>query len=310
VIDLRSDWVTRPTEAMWDAMRAADRSALGRVEGRAAELLGKEAALWTPTCTAANLVALLTLAQPGERVALEPEAHILTTEGMGIAHIAHLDPVGLDRVGDAALLCLENTHTRAGGTVLSVEETARLAALAPRMHLDGARLPNAAAALGVSLATLATPAHTVAMSLNKGLGAPIGAVLAGDATTIAAARERLRQVGGASVHSAYLLAAAGLVALDRVDRIGEDHRRARELADRLAAIDGVTVQPPETNIVFFSAGDGDAASFLDRLAERGVLGYLRDDSRVRFVTHREIDDEALERAAKAVEETITPRSRR
>jgi threonine aldolase len=300
VIDLRSDWVTRPTEAMWEAMRAAKPSALGRLEARAAELLGKEAAVWTPTCSAANLVALLTLAQPGERVALEPEAHILTTEGMGIAHVAHLEPVGLDRVSDAALLCLENTHTRAGGTVLSVEETARLAALGPRMHLDGARLPNAAAALGVSLAALAAPAHTVAMSLNKGLGAPVGAVLAGDAATIAAARERLRQVGGASVHTAYLLAAAGLVALDRVDRIGEDHRRARELAERLAAIEGVKVQPPETNIVFFSAADGGADALLPRLAELGVLGYRRDDDRVRFVTHREIDDEAVERAAEAV----------
>jgi threonine aldolase len=306
VIDLRSDWVTHPTEAMWQAMRAADPSALPRLEQRAAGLLGKEAAVWTPTCSAANLVALLTLTQPGQRVALEPEAHILTTEGMGIAHIAHLDPVGLDRVSDAALLCLENTHTRAGGTALSVEETARLAALAPRTHLDGARLPNAAAALGVSLAVLAAPAHTVAMSLNKGLGAPVGAVLAGDAETIASARERLLQVGGASVHSAYLLAAAGLVALDRLDRIGDDHIRARELAERLARIDGVTVQRPETNIVFFSVDGWDAGALLDRLRDLGVLGYLRDDRRVRFVTHLEIDDEAVERAADAVARA-TPR---
>jgi threonine aldolase len=300
VIDLRSDWVTRPTERMWEAMRAAEPPALARLEARAAELMGKEAAVWTPTCSVANLVALLTLAQPGDRVALPAEAHILTTEGMGIAHVAHLEPVGLDRVADAALLCLENTHTRAGGTVLSVEETARFAAFAPRLHLDGARLPNAAAALRVPLAALAAPAHTVAMSLNKGLGAPVGAVLAGDAGTLAGARERLLQLGAASVHSSYLLAAAGLVALDRLDRIGDDNRRARELAERLAAVEGVTVQPPETNIVFFAADGWDAEPLLDLLAKRGVLGYFRDGRRVRFVTHHEIDDEAVERAAEAV----------
>jgi threonine aldolase len=309
MIDLRSDWVTRPTGRMWEAMRTADTSALARLEAGAAALLGKEAAVWTPTCSVANLVALLTLAQPGQRVALEPEAHILTTEGMGIAHVAHLDPVGLDRVNDAALLCLENTHTRAGGTVLSVEETARLAARAPRVHLDGARLPNAAAALGVPLADLAAPAETVAMSLNKGLGAPVGAVLAGEASTIAAAREHLVQVGAASVHKSYLLAAAGLVALDLVDRIGDDHRRARELAERLSQIEGVAVPPPETNIVFFSVDGWHAGALLDRLGDLGVLGYLRDDRRVRFVTHLEIDDEAVDRAAAAVADAVTPRER-
>jgi threonine aldolase len=282
MIDLRSDWVTRPTGRMWEAMRTADTSALPQFEDRAAALLGKEAAVWTPTCSVANLVALLTIAQPGQRVALEPEAHILTTEGMGIGHIAHLDPVGLERASDAALLCLENTHTRAGGTVLSVEETARLAATAPRMHLDGARLPNAAAALGVPLADLAAPA-----------------------STIAAAREHLLRVGGASVHKSYLLAAAGLVALDLIDRIGDDHRRARELADLLAHIEGATVQRPETNIVFFSVDGWDTGALLERLHDLGVLGYVRDDRRVRFVTHLEIDDEAVERAARAVADVVT-----
>ncbi|MBA2476553.1 MAG: low specificity L-threonine aldolase, partial [Actinobacteria bacterium] len=129
---------------MREAMRSADEESLPRLEALAASLLGKEAAVWTPTCSAANLVALLTLAEPGERVALEREVHILTTEGMGIASIAGLEPVSLDAGAGAAVVCLENTHTRAGGTVLSVEETARLAATAPRAHIDGARLPNAA----------------------------------------------------------------------------------------------------------------------------------------------------------------------
>lgn len=301
MIDLRSDWVAPPTDEMWEAMRSADEESLPRLEALAASLLGKEAAVWTPTCSAANLVALLTLAEPGERVALEEEVHILTTEGMGVASIAGLEPVSLDAGAGAALVCLENTHTRAGGTVLSVEETARLAATAPRAHLDGARLPNAAAALGDSLAALAAPADTVALSLNKALGAPIGAVLAGEARVIEEARVNLRRVGGASVHKAGIAAAAGIVALERMrERVADDHRRARELAERIAAVGGVSVQPPETNIVFFSVEGRGAEALLERLEARGVRGYFRDERRVRFVTHHGIDDEAVERAAAAV----------
>ena len=300
MIDLRSDWVTRPTERMWEAMRAADVSALPRLEARAAELLGKEAAVWTPTCSAANLAALLTVCEPGDRVAVEEDAHILTTEGMGIEHVAHLEPVGFEAAAGAALVCLENTHTRRGGTVLSGEETAPVAALAPRAHLDGARLPNAAVALGVPLAELAAPVDTVALSLNKGLGAPAGAVLAGEAAVIEEARVHLRRVGAASVHQAYLLAAAGLVALDLLDRIADDHRRAHDLGERLAAIDGVAVEPPPTNLVFFSVEGRRAESVLAALEALGVLGYRRDQRRVRFVTHGGIDDAAVERAAAAV----------
>lgn len=300
MIDLRSDWVAPPTEQMWEAMRTADESAVGRLEALAAALLGKEAAVWTPTCTAANIVALLTLCEPGQRVALMPDAHILTTEGMGIEQIARLVPVPLDEAAGAALLCLENTHTRAGGTILGLEETKRLAATAPRVHVDGARLPNAAVGLGAPLAEVAAPANTVALSLNKGLCAPLGAVLAGEAEVIERARVHLCRVGGGSVHKAGIPAAAGIVALKTMlDRIPDDHRRASELAERLAASDGVTVQTPETNIVFFSLHELAAQTVLERLAERGVLGYRRDERRVRFVTHRLVDDEAVERAAAA-----------
>ena len=135
MIDLRSDWVTEPTERMWEAMRNARPGDLETLEGKTAELLGKEAAVWTPTCSAANLGALLSLAAPGDRVALQEDAHVLTTEGMGIEHVARLSPVSLDDATGATLVCLENTHTRSGGTVLSLEETRRLAALAPRAHL-------------------------------------------------------------------------------------------------------------------------------------------------------------------------------
>ena len=306
MIDLRSDWVTQPTERMWEAMRAAEPGTLPRLEAKAAELLGKEAAVWTPTCSAANLAALLTLARPGDRVALQPDAHILTTEGMGIAHVAQLSPVGLEEAEGAALVCLENTHTRSGGTLSSVEESERIAALAPRAHLDGARLPNAAAALGASLAELAAPADTVALSLNKGLGAPFGAVLAGAAPVIEEARVHLRRIGAASVHQAHIAAAAGLVALGQLGQVADDNRRAHELAERLARIDGLTVSEPATNLVLFSLADIDAPTVLDRLARAGVLGFLVDERRARFVTHHAIDDEAVERAAAAVATVRTP----
>jgi threonine aldolase len=300
VIDLRSDWVAPPTEAMWEAMRAADRRALPLLEGRVSDLLGKDAAVWTPTCSVANLAALLTLCEPGNRVALDDDAHILTTEGMGIEHVAHLQPVALEDAGRATLVCLENTRTRRGGTILDVDETTRLGALAQRSHLDGARLPNAAAALGVPMAELAAPVETVALSLNKGLGAPAGAVLAGNTSAIEEAGVHLRRVGAASVHQAYRLAAAGLVALDRLDEIGDDNLRARDLGERLAALDGVEVERPATNILFFSVAGRDARRVLADLERNGVLGYLVDERRVRFVTHGEIGDAQVGRAAAAV----------
>ena len=305
MIDLRSDWVAPPTDEMWEAMRAGTAESVTRLELLAAAMLGKEAALWTPTCSAANLVALMTLCEPGQRVALQDEAHILTNEGMGIDNVAGLEPVPLADAAGAALLCLENTHTRAGGTVLALDETARLAGAVPLVHLDGARLPNAAVALGVSLAELAAPADTVALSLNKGLCAPMGAVLAGDEAVIRTAHENLRRIGGASVHKAGIAAEAAIVGLERMlERLADDHRRARELAQRLGDVEGVTAEPPATNIVFFAADGIATAAMLERLAERGVLGYFRDERRVRFVTHRLIDDESVERAAAAVADAI------
>jgi threonine aldolase len=199
VIDLRSDICAAPTEAMWEAMRGArigwasvgEDEQVVRLERRGAELLGHEAAAFVPTCTMANVAALLTLAARGDTVVLESSAHILTSEEDGVSELAglrvlplaaHDGQLGLDAVADAiersgaTLLCLENTHTRAGGTVLDEAATAALAAAAQargaRVHLDGARLANAAVALGVPLSLLAAPVDTVALSLNKGLCAP------------------------------------------------------------------------------------------------------------------------------------------
>src|SRR5262245_43842319 len=265
------------------------------LEALGAKLLGKEAAVFTPTCTVANLVAVLALAPGGGRAALDPRAHILLNEGDWLTELAGLTPVGLDEEAD--LLCLENTHTRRGGTVLSAAETAELASRARRTHLDGARLANAAVALGVPLAELAAPCDTVALSLNKGLCAPYGALLAGDEPTIAAARIHLKRHGGATVHKAGVLAAAGIVALETmVDRLAEDHRRARHLAAAIGA------GPSATNLVYVDLGPG----AVEALAERGVLA-LELEGRTRFATHRGIDDAAIERAAYAVAELAAVR---
>jgi threonine aldolase len=293
MIDLRSDICAAPTDAMWEAMRTArlgwatygEDENVNELERRSAELLGKEAAVLVPTCSLANLAALLALTEPGDRVAIDPAAHILVNEGDWLTQVARLE------IGEpAAVVCIENTHTRRGGTVLTAEETAELAARAPRSHLDGARLANAAVALGVPLAALAAPADTVALSLNKGLCAPFGTILAGERETIAEARVHLKRLGGGTVHKAGIFAAAGLLALEMVDRLEDDHRRARELSHLIGA------EEPQTNIVVYDLGPG----AVDRLESQGVR-TMAFDGRVRFVTHRLITDDDVALAAEAVQ---------
>ena len=214
------------------------------------------------------------------------------------------------RESGAALLVLENTHTRAGGTVLSTDLTEALAAAATRhgcrVHVDGARLANAAVALGVPLAELARPADSVALSLNKGLSAPFGALLAGSETVVERATTILHRLGGATVHRAGIAAAAGLVALDTmIERLVDDHRRARDLAARLSAIPGLALRndPVETNIVLVDVtATGAACGDPGRAARRG--GRARDGSfdpgTMRLVTHRLIGDDDVERAAELI----------
>lgn len=294
-IDLRSDICAAPTDAMWAAMRSAklgwatygEDESVNELERRGAELLGKQAAVFVPTCSLANLVALLALTEPGDRVAVSDDAHIVVNEGDWLTRVAGLIPV--EPGSAAAAICIENTHTRRGGMVMTAAETATLAALAERSHLDGARLANAAVALGVSLAELAAPVDTVALSLNKGLCAPVGTLLAGESETIASARGHLKRLGGGTIHKAGIFAAAGLLALDLVDRLAEDHRRARELARLIDAAE------PQTNIVLAPLGSG----AVERLGRTGVQA-MEFDGQVRFVTHRLIDDDDVERAAEAV----------
>jgi threonine aldolase len=336
VIDLRSDLHALPTEEMWEAMRTAklgwatygEDESVNLLQERVAALLGQDAGLWVPTCGMANLVALITLSPRDGSVVLESQSHVLTSEAMGIIDIAgleprslwaadgRLDPAEVEEVvveEKASLLVLENTHTRAGGTVLSSELTSQLAVAAhrngARVHLDGARLANAAAALGVPLRDLAAEADTVAFSLNKGVGAPMGAILAGRGRAIEAAHRNLRRLGGASVHKAGIPAAAALVGLDGLpERLTEDHRRARELGERLAAVPGLRLEPEtiETNIVLVDvAGTGLLPEeLLPLLAEGGVLALERDTSRIRLVTHRSIGDDDVARAAEIVADVV------
>jgi threonine aldolase len=324
---------------MWEAMRRAELGwprfgedeSLNRLCERGAALVGKPAALWVPTCGMANLVALLTHCAPGDRVVLESSSHVLSSEGMAITEIAQLEPRPVSasdgrpdpdavehEIGEsgAALLVLENTHTRAGGTVLSTDLTEALAAAAERhdcrVHLDGARLANAAVALGVPLAALARPASSVALSLNKGLSAPFGALLAGSEAVVERAATILHRLGGATVHRAGIAAAAGLVALDTmVERLADDHRRARDLAARLSAVPGLTLwnDPVETNIVLVdvAATGASAASLIELLDAAGVRAMERDPRTMRLVTHRLIGDDDVERAAELIAGVVSAR---
>ncbi len=303
-------------------------AAVRELERLACGLLGKEAALLLPTGSAANLVAVLTLGEPGTEVLLDPTCHVATSEARSFEAVAGLlerpvaapggcpEPAAIDaaaaegrRAGRrATLICLEDSHNNAGGVAVSAERLADAAAPArrhgARVHLDGARLVNAALALGVPAARLAECADTVALSLGKGLCAPGGAMLAGSRDLIERARDSARRIGAASFHKAGILAAAGVVALkSMVDRIADDNRRARALAVALATLPGLRVDlaSVQTNIVAVDVVPPlDADTVLGRLAERGVLGFRRSATRFRFVTHRTIGDAEIQRAIAAV----------
>lgn len=320
VIDLRSDTVTVPDKAMRAAMADAEvgDNVLGfdptvrKLEERAAEVLGKPAALWTPTGTMANIVALAVHVQRGDRFLAPKGAHVLVNELGSAAWFAGGMPEALDcdagpgrpsvdtvnqaiAEGRSApytalrtrMLCLENTHNAAGGAVTPPDEHAQLVAAATdaglKVHLDGARIWNASVALGVPPAALTVGTDTVSVCLSKGLGAPAGSIVAGSVAFVERAR-RVRQMLGGGLHQAGVLAAAGLCALDNVDELPADHAKAERLAVGLTDV-GWEVSKPETNIVL--ARVGDPASTLRMLRRLNVLA-LPMAGRIRFVTHRDV----------------------
>jgi threonine aldolase len=331
-VDLRSDTVTRPSVEMrrviagaevGDAVLGDDPTA-AELERYAAELLGKERALFFPSGIMANQTALLVQAAPGAEVVIEAGGHILNyEEGAaaawgGIQLRAVFTSGGLltpDQVADAirppslylpqtAVLCLENTHNGAGGRILPLDQMQALADVARerglRVHLDGARLPNASAATGLSMRALAAPADTVMISLSKGLGAPVGSMLAGSEEAMERAWRVRRRMGG-GMRQAGILAAAGLYALrNNLARLVEDHRRARDLALRVAELPGVAAAPPDTNIVMIDL-DGDIAPHqaLGHLREHGVWMTQFGSRRLRAVLHLDVDDGGVERALTA-----------
>ena len=324
MIDLRSDTVTRPTAAMRDAMAAAelgddvfgDDPTVNALQARIARMLGKEAALFVPTGTQGNLCALMGHCQRGDEYIAGQMAHTYRWEGGGAAVLGSIQPQPLPNQPDGTinladieaaikpddahyartrLLTLENTW---GGKVLpqSYVEAATTLARSKGLasHLDGARLFNAAVASGVAALEVARHFDSVSVCFSKGLGAPAGSALVGSAELIARAR-RIRKMLGGGMRQSGVLAAAALHALDHhVERLAEDHANARALAEGLQGLAGVSVERPQTNIVFVDLAPDRAAGVVDRLRQAGVLctGLYR----LRFVTHLDVSTDDIARA--------------
>jgi threonine aldolase len=332
-IDLRSDTVTRPSPGMRRAMAEApvgddqygEDPSVNRLQERIADLLGKEAALFVPSGTMANQIALKLQTRPGEEVLVGEDAHMQWHEaGAGAANsgvqFTQIGRGGLFTAADfraaakprghivlppTALVAIENTHNLGGGRVWRQEDAEAVCAAAHAAgvaaYLDGARLFNAAAASGASLAALARPFDLCSVALSKGLGCPVGSVLAGRADDIARAVRARRMLGGAMRQSG-ILAAAGLYALDHhLPQLAADHANARLIAERLAGLPGVALDlaTVETNIVVFRLGPAlpDAATFAARAKDAGVLVSALGQRLVRAVTHRDVSREACMRAA-------------
>jgi threonine aldolase len=340
-VDLRSDTVTVPTPEMREAMAHAlcgddvygDDPTANRLEAMAAERMGKQAAMFVPSGTMANLVAILTHCCRGDEMIVGEYAHIFYDEAGGAACLGGVQPYNIRNSADGTmpldvieaairpddihyarsrLICLENTQSECGGTPLTVDYTRSVGELAHshglKLHLDGARIFNAAVALGVPAKELAEPADSVMFCISKGLCAPIGSILCGTEDFIVQARRARKQLGG-GMRQVGILAAAGIVALETmVDRLGDDHRRAQELAAGLVDIPGITVENtcPPTNHVFIQVSPelATAAELLESLQQNGVLGLEEGPTRVRFLTHYWIDDGAIQRAIAAFRETV------
>jgi threonine aldolase len=334
-VDLRSDTVTQPTPAMREAMSRAevgddvlgDDPTVKRLEAMAAQRLGKEAALYVPSGTMANLVSLLTHCQRGDEAIVGSQAHVLNNEVASVSlggiqlRAARNDDQGrmdLDEVRSlvrepgpynprTAVICLENTHNACNGAALPASYTAEVAAIAHEagaaLHIDGARIFNAAIAQETTPADLARDADSVTFCLSKGLSAPVGSLICSSGDFIQRARKIRRMVGG-GMRQAGIVAAAGIVALDEmVDRLADDHANARVLAEGLATIPGVAIDPSlvQTNILFFEPQGIDGSALLAGLRERGVL-CSGSASRVRLVTHHGIERADIDYTLDAVRE--------
>ncbi len=340
-LDFRSDTITEPTEEMREAMRRARVGDDGRegdptvreLEQFSATLLGKEAGLFVISGTMGNLVSILAHTRPGQEVVLERDAHIFTSEVGGIAGVGGLvvnrvpgkdgvlSPEDVEAAirpaklhfPETGLVCVENTHNMAGGTVWTVAQMAAVKAVALRhgipIHLDGARIFNAAVALGIPAREIAAQADSVTFCLSKGLSAPVGSIIVGPKPFIELARKRRQMLGG-TTRQGGVIAAAGLVALrTMVDRLAEDHKHARLLAEKLSTIPGLGVEVGKvrTNIVRTNtSGLGlAAAKVAEKLAAQNIHVLAQQVDTLRWLTHRHVTaadvDEAATITAKVAE---------
>jgi threonine aldolase len=348
IVPLSSDTETRPTAAMRQAIanaRVGDEQrgedpTVNELQQRVAALLGKEAALWLPTGTMCNVVAIKVHTKPGDAIVAEAMAHVIRAESAGAALISGvlIEPIATERgvftaaqLRDAVrrvqtlptpyappvrLVCVEQTHNFGGGAVWRVDELQAVSEVAREsglaVHMDGARLLNATIATGVKASAFAAMMDSVWIDFTKGLGAPIGAVLAGTAEFIAEAR-RYKHVFGGAMRQAGIAAAGCLHALDHhVDRLEEDHTRARRLAEGLAAIPGIVVTSPrpDTNIVFFDVVDAGLSNteFLGEMLRAGVrMGDVR--GQIRAVTHLDVSAEDIELAIRAAAAIVESKRR-
>jgi threonine aldolase len=340
VIDLRSDTVTMPTPEMRQAMVTAplgddvfgDDPMVIKLEEMAASRLGKEAAVFVPSGTMGNVAGVVVNARLGQELIADADSHVFLFEGAGAASIAgvQIRPVTTvagvmspQQIRDAvrpaddlhqpltAAVSFEDTHNRHGGVVWPLEDLRAAAAAARelglRVHLDGARIFNAAVAQGLDVADIAACGDTVTFCLSKGLGCPAGSVFCGDRESVDEARRWRKRLGGA-MRQTGVLAAAGVVALDSmVDRLAEDHVNARTLAEGLAELPGVTcdLSRVQTNIVYFDVTGMTGLAFEDECRKRELLGGATGEHRVRFVTHHGITAEDVQAALRTCEEVLS-----
>jgi threonine aldolase len=335
-VDLRSDTVTRPTPAMRRAMAEAEVGddlygedpTVNRLQETAARLLGFEAALFLPSGTMGNEIAIRILTEPGQEVLTDARTHVVQHELAGMAVLSgvvpHAVPTEDGRLRaehvrravkpkmanrpEIGLVLLENTHNLAGGAVQTVDETREVIAAARdlglRVHIDGARLWNAAVALGVAPRELAAGADTLMVDLSKGLCCPVGALLLGSAERMARAR-RVRQQLGGGMRQAGVLAAPALVALETmIPRLADDHANAKRLGEALGRCRGARVSPVQTNIVVAVLEGRAAPEAVTALRERSVLAAAMDAQTLRLVTHHDVSEADCDRAAAVIAEVL------
>ncbi len=334
IIDLRSDTVTKPTKGMLDAMFSAEvgddvfgeEPTVIALEKKVAQLFGKEAALYCPSGTMTNQIAIKVHTQPGDEVLCDTTAHIYNYEGGGISFNSgvqakllpgergrisaqqvtdNINP-NLDWLTHTSLVCVENTANRAGGSYYSLQQMEELASVCKqnnlKYHLDGARIFNAIVENTYTSSDIGKLFDSISVCLSKGLGAPVGSVVLGNKEFIAKSR-RIRKVFGGGMRQAGYLAAAGIYALDNnIERLKEDHKRAKELGGIMSGLNYVdTVLPVDTNIIIFNLNDKiKHEDFVKKLADNSIKAVGFGKQAIRFVTHLDFTDEMLEKTVQVL----------